>query len=522
MTPAVFVNDVVIGGNPRPQRPLRRFWNRPVMYSIPSGLLRPGGNVIDIRLTANGAWGRLTEIYLGPEQVLRAPYAQRFFWRVTFLNATTLGSLMIGVFMGIIGFAKRDPVYYWFAAFALAWHLQNLFTLTVDVPVDNSLWDLFAYLIVGLLVTTGSMFTFRFLGRRHPGWERLLTAMCVAGPALLVPLLLLDVETFNAVGSMIWLAGLLALSSCPVILMARALLERRDLEVFVLSVCYLLTVMLGAHDWLVTAGLGHRHDGMLMQFAAAPTLTAFGIILLRRFILALEETDLLNRELERRVEQKAIEIEASFRRNRELQSAQALSCERERIMRDMHDGFGSRMIGTLSRLDERHPRDREIAVELRQALHDLRLMIDSLDDVESDVLVALGLFRNRIQPQLDAVGLALNWHVRDLPPVGELGPERVLHLLRILQEAVTNCLRHARARSITFTTRSRETVNGRPCVCVVVADDGCGFTADTPRGHGLANMAFRAAEAGLELEITSTPSGTVIRLGFPREDPLAN
>jgi signal transduction histidine kinase len=295
----------------------------------------------------------------------------------------------------------------------------------------------------------------------------------------------------------------------------RTMMRRWDPEIFCLSICYLLSIMLGAHDWLVTSGLGFRHNGMLLQFAAVPTLATFGIMLLRRFIAALREKDALNRDLEERVASKAQQIEETFRRNRELESAQLLSQERERIMRDMHDGVGSQLIGMTGYLDHGNPRDALLSQELQTALRELRLMIDSLEDMEGDVVVALGLFRNRIQPQVDAAGLSMSWQVADLPRVPDLGPERVLHFMRILQEAVVNSIRHAAATNLSVSTCVDGIVNGKRCISISVSDDGSGFEGLRNRGRGLDNMRHRAASAGLELEIHSDANGTTITIGFP-------
>jgi len=214
MTPAAFINGTAIGGHANPDQPLPRYWNRPVLYSVPNGLLRPGVNHVDIGLQANGPWGRLSEIYLAPREAVQDSYQRRLFWRVTFLNITTVGCLMLAVFMVALSAASRDPVYLWFAAFAFAWYLQNVFFLTVSVPVSNALWDFFAYAIIGFMVSTASIFAFRFLEEPHPRWERFIWCVAAAGPLLLLATLMIaDVQAFNAVGSGIWVAALLLLAT---------------------------------------------------------------------------------------------------------------------------------------------------------------------------------------------------------------------------------------------------------------------------------------------------------------------
>ncbi len=518
MTPAVFVNGTAVGGEAAPQQPLDRFWNRPVFYSIPNGLLRPGANTIAIRLQANGAWGRLSELYLAPREVLVGAYEQRYFWRVTFLNVTTIVSMMLALFMGALSLARRDSIYSWFGAMAGTWYLQNMFILTVELPFANHFFDFTVYVIIGLMLTTYAMFTFRFLEIRRPRWEAFIKVTAISGPLLLLPLLLISTVTFNLIGSMVWIGLLQALGMYPAYLIIQRLLSEQTLELFFLAVCFTLTLFLGLHDWLVTSGLGYRHNGFLLQFAAAPTLATFGVILLRRFISALRETEALNRDLEQRVAEKAQEIETSYKRTQELENTQLLLNERERIMRDMHDGVGSQLIGMMGHLNRSDDRDEALAKDLQAALNDLRLVIDSLDDMDNDVVVALGLLRNRIQPQLDAANVALEWQIEDLPPVPDFGPERALHFMRILQEAITNTIKHASASRITVRTEPSREMNGQNCVCVIVEDDGCGMqeVSALNGGRGLRNMHYRASEAGLILETASMPGeGTSVCIGFP-------
>jgi signal transduction histidine kinase len=88
----------------------------------------------------------------------------------------------------------------------------------------------------------------------------------------------------------------------------------------------------------------------------------------------------------------------------------------------------------------------------------------------------------------------------------------VLHVLRILQEAFTNALKHAHPRRIRVAAHAEA---GR--VAIDVSDDGKGFdeTAAPVRGHGLANMRKRAQALGAELQLRSSAQGTTLSLLLP-------
>ena len=101
--------------------------------------------------------------------------------------------------------------------------------------------------------------------------------------------------------------------------------------------------------------------------------------------------------------------------------------------------------------------------------------------------------------------------MKDLPKLACLTPQNVLHVLRILQEAFTNILKHARANTVKVETG----VAGMPGkVYVSVSDNGIGLSNEHP-GHGLANMRRRAQAIGGTLDIASAATGTMITLSLP-------
>jgi signal transduction histidine kinase len=91
----------------------------------------------------------------------------------------------------------------------------------------------------------------------------------------------------------------------------------------------------------------------------------------------------------------------------------------------------------------------------------------------------------------------------------------VLHVLRTLQEAFTNVLKHAKAARIRVSTRAED---GR--VLIDVTDDGIGIAGPSgPAGHGLANMRRRMAALGGELQLRGSAEGTTVTLSLPDTQP---
>ena len=258
-------------------------------------------------------------------------------------------------------------------------------------------------------------------------------------------------------------------------------------------------------------------DGVL-HFAMPLYVGMFAWFLLSRFIDEVQTTSALNVELDRLVREKTSELEAQYARVRAMERERLLIGERERIMRDMHDGVGGQLVSAMAMLENGREDPARMQQALSAALTDMRLMIDSLDDVDEDLNIVLGVFRDRLEPQLTASQLELHWHVDDLPSVSDLSPATVLAILRILQEAVTNTVKHADASRVSVEAGRLEDTG---VVRISVADDGRGFDAEqsTSRGRGLRNLHRRAADHGFALEVTSQPGrGTrvTIMLGADR------
>jgi signal transduction histidine kinase len=234
-----------------------------------------------------------------------------------------------------------------------------------------------------------------------------------------------------------------------------------------------------------------------------------------RFVQAHEESAALNGELEQRVDEKHRELEESYEKLRALEKEQTIAAERDRIMRDLHDGLGGHLVSALA-LVEGNEHVQTVEEILRDALEDLRLVIDSLDPDSEDLPVLLGIMRMRIEKRISGRGLRFDWQVSDVPAISRFGPEMALQILRIVQEAFTNVMKHAHATTITV--RSGET-NGSTerGVFLEIRDDGQGIREGT-RGRGLDNMRWRARVIGGKLDVTSIDgSGTAVRLWLPLE-----
>jgi signal transduction histidine kinase len=192
---------------------------------------------------------------------------------------------------------------------------------------------------------------------------------------------------------------------------------------------------------------------------------------------------------------------------------EAIIAERARILQDMHDGMGSQLVTAL-RLVRREDGDRAIAARnIEEALQDLRLIINSLDEVSQGLLPKLADLRYRLEPRLTELGIRLVWEVESLAELDALSPQSALNAMRIVQEALNNAVKHARATAITVSATRK---NG--AVVIGVADDGDGFDPEAAggAGRGLSGMRKRADQIGGTVHVGHREGGgTAISLHLP-------
>lgn len=158
------------------------------------------------------------------------------------------------------------------------------------------------------------------------------------------------------------------------------------------------------------------------------------------------------------------------------------------------------------------PRLDQCISELRRLNREVR---SYLKDLEPDAVHRMP-FKEAIEVMLSAQSGAGGLKVvRDLDPEATdlIAPEQIAEIVSILREAVSNSVRHGRAKNITLQARRNE-----ESVVLAVQDDGEGFdpAAAGAQGHGLANMKARAATMGGALKVTSAPGkGTRVLLTVP-------
>ena len=201
----------------------------------------------------------------------------------------------------------------------------------------------------------------------------------------------------------------------------------------------------------------------------------------------------------------------SYDAQKQMLGRQVMLEERQRIVRDMHDGIGGQLLGLMMQVRQGGVDKVEVEQGLQSSIADLRLIVDSMDSAEDGLAETLRSFEHRVRAQVEAAGIVFN--VKHGLNDGELGPgpRPTLQILRILQEAVTNAMRHSGGTVIMLA--SGYAVDGS--INISIEDNGKGMPLEIRGGRGLASMQTRASGVGGVLTWASNGEGTQLALKLP-------
>jgi len=217
----------------------------------------------------------------------------------------------------------------------------------------------------------------------------------------------------------------------------------------------------------------------------------------------------------------AVAINRSVEADRLRSAIAAADAERSRWARELHDqtlqSLGGLRVVLASILGRGNAASKDDGI--RQAIEDIELEIGNLrgiiTDLRPSILDDLGLLP-AIEALLDRrrdAGLEIisELTLPDRQSDGGLDPELETTIYRVVQEALTNVVKHARASTVHVSVGFLE---GE--VTIEVRDDGVGFDANAQvKGFGLTGVRERVYLAGGALRLQSNGPGTRVRVRLP-------
>ncbi|PZP32016.1 MAG: hypothetical protein DI603_11195 [Roseateles depolymerans] len=465
------------------------------MLDLPAALREQHGAVLQLHLPPPGPSGTsLQPVLLGPPAAVQRLDEGRQHWQLL-RAATALGGVMVAAFLLMVARVRRDDPLYLLSGLhvALLALLLSPYVLP-DQPLPSPVWrmlldaaDLAAKaLLVGI--------TARLAGGWQPGLRRALLALM----ALALPIDLLAAAQGWAWSNFSHLWPWWALAVRGLLLAAAWGYALRGLARSGGAGDWATALLVGfsAATWAVVSLGALVLDLPVVDanaLAHAGWVAWVALLLQRHFIDGARRELALRQALSADLTQRTGELQQAFDAQARAERERAASDQRRRLLQDLHDGLGARLLGVRLQLSELD--GPALAQALDDCLLEMRLSVDTLADDDGDLGVLLGSWRQRVAALARAADLALVWRVAPVPPLPCLQEAGALELVRGLQELLSNCIRHADARHLTVATELHEHE-----VALWLVDDGRGLPPQASPGQGRRGLLERARRLGGSIE----------------------
>jgi signal transduction histidine kinase len=512
---SVSVNGQFFGVCERGQLKEVRCLHRPYLFKVPVSMLQTGANELQFEIYANARQSNgLSSVVIGPVETLdRHFYLWRYWLQVDLMAGLSWLSGLLGVMALAVGIVlRKDSVYLWFGLTSLVNAVATASVFMSRPMVDA---DVFSWIIFASRFASGHLLILMFVSFFEKLKPRLYAGV-LSYTVISVALIGLS-DNNRTLVTVLYLPLLLSVLLMPALMVYWTWQTRQVSHIFATLMMGLITVA-SSFDWLRFTGESAFTGLYFIPYAYSGTLFMFGGMLLLLLVTALIRSQNQSVELETRVQERTAELNEVHERLLHSEINRTKTQERQHMLQDMHDGFGSQLVIAKMMVEQNQMSQAGLGRLLEESIADLYLLVDTLGNSDNYLPNALVDFRFRRQQRLMGSTVKLHWNLQvDHAP--EVAPNVVLQILRLVQEALNNALKHAKANNIYLDFTCDEVASQ---LTISVADDGVGMGENMLFGRGQTNMMARARAAGGKLSVSNshltlsvTHPGTLVKLVVP-------
>jgi signal transduction histidine kinase len=480
-------------------------------------------NLLRVLIRADaGRRAGLSTLFLGPVQDVYPRYLADFRW-------LEVGSFLVMVFSLLVGLValtlwatqfdlssgsqrRRDPLYLMAALAELVWAVgvSNFFTELNWVP-----WPWYGvviYMITPAWAAATGLFAVEVAGwgrSRAAAWFRnwMVFLLLACLPGAVAHLQFGNPALFNG-WYVIFSVTLIAFDVVYLASLRRKTSQAHKLVAFAVT----LNVAVGVYDIYILRLSPDYTAYTLTRYSSVLFGSVLFYIVITRFRQVSAQALELMGTMASRIATKEEELARSYLQQEQMAREQERVHERNRILRDMHDGVGAHISTAIRQLQSGHASTHSVLNTMRDSLDQLKLTVDAMKIPRGDVTALLASLRYRLEPRILEGGLTLQWRVKQVPPLPGLDTHAMRQLQYLVFEAISNAMQHARASGLSIALSPSP--EGGAVLCI--ADDGAGFEVAAAGPGALRTLRERAVSLGARLDVRSGPDGTTVEVHLPR------
>ncbi len=478
---------------------------RPWLVPLPPIRLRDDNRLVITLVAADGRAAQLQPPRIGSYSSMQALYDREHLWRVEATRTLMWIAALIGAICILMWMVQRDALFAACGLAQLAWAMRLAEMFWIQMPLPWPIWSaLLATLFAGVQASLCYFFlqaAERWDARWRKGFLGAAVAWAVAVPGI--------VWTGSATLWLGWLAIVTTAFIATTLYVAWVAFREQQFWRWLLSAWLLASLAAGAADVLASPGSVYLHPTW-SRLAVALFSLALVTLVARQLREAYDADRMRARELKSALAKQQQRLQTLHEADARREVERATWNERQRLMRDMHDGLGAQLYGLHALAGRPEAARRELQGQIRQAIEELRLVVDAMNPFDGDLAAMLGDLRPPLERRLALSQVELRWAVDELPTISDFSPSKLQHLKRLLLEAATNIARHSGATEARLAASAQDGV-----LSLEIGDNGRGFDANSPKaGNGLRNMRWRAMMIGAQFSMESR-DGCKLRLKMP-------
>ncbi len=504
MNAQVWLNGALIGSGGQLTPPISRQWHSPLIFSIPTTLIQTS-NTVHIRVVAyTNQHAKLGKVYVGPEAKLQTLFTADHFKSVTLSIISGVVTFLLASLLLSIWLKRRESEYFWFAMANLMWCVYSINIFIHDLPIEEHIWEKIIFLSSGWLAIAIAFLMIRLDKKNYPNIEVCLLLVCGIWNIIIA----FSSEEKMFVLFPYWLQFCFVTACAGIIHLAWQWTKHRKKQSAVILFLIFFIAIAGLHDVAVQSHWIDLGTGLWLDYSLPLFFLIMSYLLVNRFIQALEETEILNLELETRVEHAGKLLEENHQKILVMEKQQATTQERQRIHRDLHDSIGAKLLSLVYRssTDEQT----ELA---RSALADLRGVVQQAPKIKSNLSNGIYEWEKECTNRCNEANINLAFHIHHLPPDILFNMNIIESIHSILTEALSNAIKHHDSHTITIAIRYR--LN---CLRFTVKDKSdYSQVTQWQKGAGMNNMQFRIKELNGKIKWQGNHTGGQVSWVFPLE-----
>ena len=477
----VYVDGYQVGEKKGPGDKYAMGWNTPLLFDIPEYLRVQQVEMLHIKLRTAALFTFLPAIEVGDSELLQKRFNQRYFSQVKAAEWGWIATILLGLFSFFLWIRRiSDKQYLQFAVLCFSWSVVLLYMFLPYSPVSPALWLKIGYASSEIAGIAMFFFVNSMMNFKHQLLEKVLVLIMAA---IIVVYFILPINKIFYIVSFGHVLALLfviyALGKTIVIAV-----KNTDRVAVSISIGGAWVVLFISYDVFAFARAYEKSialpDFTIMQHGFLFLLATFFILLIKRFMDALDNSEDLNNTLEEKIHIISKELKKSYEATRLLEITRSSEMQRQNIMRDLHDDIGAKLISIASSMNTS-----EQAELGREALISMKEIVSQSNSLSNDINSTIIMATTEMEARFESANIAVVLMADQTLDEILVSPQTCYHLSRILREITSNIIKHSKASEVSIQYQFSEFLDYE------IRDNGIGMDVANNVGNGLRNIQFR-------------------------------